>query len=1016
MRALIIRFFLLWCLSFSLAQAQPQADGWADGEALLSIPDKLGAIERSLAALQQTLSYHKEVKEISGEIKNFVFFEDFAATKIKELEPSESVAVTTKQVKKVKQDYQTITVWQEIIVLRKQTLDDAQSELNKTKVLVKSVNQLLSNPINLTDVARAQAEIKRLDAIGFKISELSQDLVIQQGEVVALSEQLTAILVRVGRLRAKLAKVLAVQQQASNQTLIDKPQLSLVKKKLENDLENLEDKLQNQSDNMRVADIEKIQQQINNTKNQLWLLELDAVLIDIVRHINVAAGFSNAEETVPLTTLEEQQEILVSLKTALNQLKKNLGEQFEVFQKMVDVTGIQPDLDDAFTQRMKSIEYQYLILEKQIPILNNIIANKKRMLLLHRYDFYSQRQQAWNGIKGSLVQITYQIIISFRTLYRSVIEKPLKTMVVIVLAIMVQIGMFKLMASWMRQGIQKYNDDTGLVAMLGKVSIVIKKYLYIFVFLLFILTLVDVTEIPYPSWNIIYILVCVIAFGLMWWELVQIEVKLGNLSKYNGLYNNGVMLILLLFALLYALAYQSAVAAPVVNLYEKFLMLALAGFAWVMRNNFSIYLMRQKKHINDKAYLSYLFLLNILPVLVVGVCLIGVAGYSHLAWLILTYGGTALLFFLVLNLGMATINGMRKKAKLYSIKHFKHGAFIAQDIVSPLSMITKGLWALIIARVWFVLQNWDSNSYFVAGFLRIAQYPILTIGSTAISMQMIGLLVLSVYLVFRVARWLKTFSYHWLYAGIGDLGVRNSLSIFSQYITVLIGVLIALNVLGIDLTSLAVFAGALGVGIGLGLQDIAKNFISGILLLIERPLRSGDWVAIDGMEGTVKSIGMRAITMETFDKQEVIIPNGNAISNSFTNYTHSNSITRAVLYVGAAYDCPPSKVLAVLNEVIAHVDEILQEPEPAIILWEYADSSINYRIQYYVNLDDSSLFALKTTVLNNIWEAFAEHNIEIPFPQRDIRFRTELVSAPSVDKETMASITEKKPVGMMDEE
>lgn len=191
---------------------------------------------------------------------------------------------------------------------------------------------------------------------------------------------------------------------------------------------------------------------------------------------------------------------------------------------------------------------------------------------------------------------------------------------------------------------------------------------------------------------------------------------------------------------------------------------------------------------------------------------------------------------------------------------------------------------------------------------------------------------------------------------------------------------------------MAVFAGALGVGVGLGLQDIAKNFISGILLLIERPLRSGDWVAIDGSEGTVKSIGMRAITIETFDNQEVIIPNGNAISNSFTNYTHSNSLIRTVLYVGAGYTCDPEKVIQILNQILSHTDAILTEPRHQVVMWEYADSSINYRIQYYIDLNNTGLWETKTAVLKAIWYAFKANDIEIPFPQRDINFRNLLAT------------------------
>lgn len=993
---LMMRYFILLmmlvCGLMMSAKAQTPATDNAQSNTLLSIPDKLRMIERSIRQLQQTLENQQSVKQAVDHLQQLNLSESAVAAQIAALSDADAPAVQTAQIKVTEQDNDRIVKWRDMAIMRQQTLNESQDLLTDTDAAVQSIEQLLSNPVNLAGVSTADTE----KVVQFKknIKQLSQQLETQQTAINTFLQQLTATSGRLNRLKSALAGALAAQQQQQiEQSTGYKTALLQDKHQLESHLTDWQTRLQNQRSQMSLADIEALQQRITAAQTRLWLLEIDEKLVDVVRNHAVATGFVSAADTAELNVLEEQHERLERSSATLNSLKKSLDKRFADFQKTVDIIGVQPDLDAAFTQRLKAVAYQQLLLNKASKQLAARIADKKQVMLLSRDRFYQQGQ--WQagivGVNAALLQIAYQVSISFRTLYQRIIDKPIRTILIVFAAIAVQIGILRLMAYWVGLGIRGRRDDTELTVLLRKLALVIREHLYLFVFMMFILTLVEVTETPDPSRSIIFTLVYVLFFGVAWWELTRIEVKLDNLPISNARRSDMVTVLLLLSVLSYAWAYQSAVPTAVVSLFEKLLLGIMLLFVWVIKGNVYLFLGKQKKQINSKAYRIYIGILRSVPWAIMAVCAMGIIGYGHLAWLILSYLGTTVLYLLVLGIGLTLMNMARKKAKLYSIKRFNHGAFIAQDIVSPLSFIGKIIWLLITVKIWFALQGWDSNSYLIAEFLAIVQYPVITVGETAVSLQLVGLLLLAIYLIFRTARWLKTFSYHWLFARIGDLGVRNSLSIFSQYVAALVGVLIALNVLGIDLTSLAVFAGALGVGVGLGLQDIAKNFISGILLLIERPLRSGDWVAIDGMEGTVKSIGMRAIIMETFDKQEVIIPNGNAISNSFTNYTHSNSITRTVLYIGAAYDCPPSKVLAVLRDVIAQVPGILTEPAPAIILWEYADSSINYRIQYYVDLDDSSLLMLKNTVLNDIWEAFAKNEIEIPFPQRDVHFRNALV-------------------------
>jgi len=262
-----------------------------------------------------------------------------------------------------------------------------------------------------------------------------------------------------------------------------------------------------------------------------------------------------------------------------------------------------------------------------------------------------------------------------------------------------------------------------------------------------------------------------------------------------------------------------------------------------------------------------------------------------------------------------------------------------------------------------------------------------SIGTTEVDLAHL-LLFLAVALgSFPVGGWIRRLSFNWLYAGIGDRGVRNSLAVFSQYVTVLIGLLLAINLLGIDLTSLAVFAGALGVGIGFGLQNIANNFISGLILLVERPIRVGDWVTIGNYEGEISAIGIRSATVTTWDNQDVVIPNAELISNAFINWTLSNPLVRTVLNVGISYAGDPHTAQQVIEEAVSMQPEVLLDPPPRVQLINFGDSSVDFRVLYYIDVNQFGRMAIKSKVMFAIWDGLKEANIEIPFPQRDIHIR-----------------------------
>lgn len=220
-----------------------------------------------------------------------------------------------------------------------------------------------------------------------------------------------------------------------------------------------------------------------------------------------------------------------------------------------------------------------------------------------------------------------------------------------------------------------------------------------------------------------------------------------------------------------------------------------------------------------------------------------------------------------------------------------------------------------------------------------------------------------------------------------DRGVRDSVKKLLHYSVVLLGFFLALSMAGIDLKNFAVLAGALGIGIGFGLQNIVNNFISGLILLFERPIKVGDMVVVDNEWGTVRKIGLRSTTVETFDLAELIVPNSLLVSEKVTNWTLSNSRSRLVIPVGVAYGSDVPKVLTILAEAARQHPDVLKEPEPSPIFVAFGDSSLDFELRVWM-ADAQKRLLVRNDLLQYIDRRFREEGVEIPFPQRDLHLRS----------------------------
>lgn len=294
-----------------------------------------------------------------------------------------------------------------------------------------------------------------------------------------------------------------------------------------------------------------------------------------------------------------------------------------------------------------------------------------------------------------------------------------------------------------------------------------------------------------------------------------------------------------------------------------------------------------------------------------------------------------------------------------------------------------GLWT---GAVFLVAPAWGVPAIPLAQWL----FDALTgfkIGNVTISLSDIALALLIFLVGLGVVRWAQRgLAERILPETRIDPGVQHSLAAGFGYVGFAVSAMVAISTAGIDLSNLALIAGALSVGIGFGLQNVVNNFVSGLILLIERPIKVGDWVVVGGNEGTVKRIRVRATEIETFQRASVIIPNSELLSTSVVNWTHADRLGRAEIQIGVAYGSDVELVRQVLLDVARANSQVSRWPQPYVVFRDFGDSALIFELRAYL-YDVGQIVAVSTDLRFGIDKAFREHGIEIPFPQHDLHLK-----------------------------
>lgn len=242
-----------------------------------------------------------------------------------------------------------------------------------------------------------------------------------------------------------------------------------------------------------------------------------------------------------------------------------------------------------------------------------------------------------------------------------------------------------------------------------------------------------------------------------------------------------------------------------------------------------------------------------------------------------------------------------------------------------------------------------------------------------------------------------------------ESGLRNSISTVVGYIGLTLAATMAIGAAGLDLSNLAIVAGALSVGVGFGLQSIIGNFVSGLILLAERPIKVGDWIVTGGGEGTVRKISVRSTEIQTFDRSTVVIPNSILITDPVTNWTHSSKLGRIKIAIGVGYNSDPDKVRDLLLKCIDEHEGVLKNPKPSVFFLDFGDSALLFEVRGFLSNIENGL-GVRSDLRFAILRAMRAANIEIPYPQRDIHIKTQAPPAtkPATRKRTTRTSRAKK--------
>ena len=280
------------------------------------------------------------------------------------------------------------------------------------------------------------------------------------------------------------------------------------------------------------------------------------------------------------------------------------------------------------------------------------------------------------------------------------------------------------------------------------------------------------------------------------------------------------------------------------------------------------------------------------------------------------------------------------------------------------------------------LQSWFG---YIKGIL---DFPILKLGEAQITVwTVLCFIVLLIGLFYVAGKMRKVLVGRVLSRSRLDRGAQQAIGSITRYVVLLVGLLIILQTVGINLTTLNVVAGAVGIGIGFGLQNIASNFVSGLIILFERPIKIGDRIEVGGIEGQVISVGARSTTVVTNDNIAIIVPNSKVVTENVVNWSYTDATVRFKIPVNVGYGSDVRLVEKLLLEVASENPDVLEDPEPGVRFLAFASSGLNFELRAWSRTLVHRKGKLISSLNFAIHDKFQQHQIEMPYPQLDVHVR-----------------------------
>ena len=270
----------------------------------------------------------------------------------------------------------------------------------------------------------------------------------------------------------------------------------------------------------------------------------------------------------------------------------------------------------------------------------------------------------------------------------------------------------------------------------------------------------------------------------------------------------------------------------------------------------------------------------------------------------------------------------------------------------------------------------------------LLNYPLFSIGASDFSTWSLLKLLLAIFILFWISKRLRQILVHKVLIRYNtDIGVRQAMGSIARYIFLILGLFIIVHASGVDLSGLALLGGALGVGIGFGLQNITNNFVSGVVILLERPVKVGDRIEVGGTTGDVVRISARATTVVTNDGISVIIPNSELISSRVTNWSLAGKMVRFKIPVPVAFGTDQDKVVQLLLEVASEDGNIAKEPAPSVRLKEFGQSALVFELVIWTSKLMQRQGMMKSRVNMAVYRKFSQNGISMPLPQLDVQVK-----------------------------